>query len=93
VFLNLMLAKAGPPRNDPGFKSAAYDELLGKAGQTNDAAERAGLLQQAERLMLEEYAIIPLYHYATKGMIGPRVKGMVFNIRDVHPTRFLDLAD
>ena len=93
VFLNLMLSQAGPPRNDAGFRSAAYDELLAKASVTIDPVERVGYLQKAERLMLDEYAIIPIYHYATKSLINGRVKGLVFNIRDVHPTRFLSLAD
>ncbi len=92
IFLNLMLSTALPPRNDSGFKNAAYDELLAKAGQTSDPAERAGLLQQAERLMLDEYALIPIYHYATKSLVSKRVKGVVFNIRDVHLSRFLDVA-
>ena len=92
VFLNLMLSNAGPPRNDPGFKSAAYDELLTKAGQTADPAERANLLQQAERLMLDEYAVIPIYHFATKSLVSQKVKGVVFNIRDVHLSRFLDVT-
>ncbi|MEI8394391.1 MAG: peptide ABC transporter substrate-binding protein [Rhodospirillaceae bacterium] len=93
VFLNLMKSEAAPPRNDAGFKSAAYDDLLGKAGTTNDPIERATYLQQAERLMLEEYAIIPIYHFATKSLVSPRVKGLVFNIRDVHPSRFLDVSN
>jgi ABC-type oligopeptide transport system substrate-binding subunit len=93
VFLNLMLSHAAPPRNDPGFKSAAYDELLEKAGATADSAERSDLLQQAERLLLNEYAIIPIYHFATKSMVSQRIIGLAFNLRDVHLTRFLDMAD
>ncbi|MEI6986647.1 MAG: peptide ABC transporter substrate-binding protein [Rhodospirillaceae bacterium] len=93
VFLNLMLSSAGPPRNDPGYKSTAYDDLMAKAGQSNDATERANLLQQAERLFLEDYAIIPIYHFATKSLVSERVKGLVFNIRDVHPTRFLNITN
>ena len=93
AFLNLMLSRSTPPRNDPGFKNAAYDELLEKAGVTSDSAERSSLLQQAEHLLLNEYAIIPIYHFAAKSMVSERVKGLVFNIRDVHPSRFLDLAD
>lgn len=92
-FLNLMQSEAKPPRNDPGFKSADYDALLEKAGQTVDPAARMVLLQQAERLLMDEYAIIPLYHLATKSMVSARVQGMTFNIRDVHPTRFLDVAN
>ena len=93
VFLNLMLSHSGPPRNDAGFKSAAYDELLDKAGNTNDANERAEYLQQAERVFLDEYAIIPIYHFATKSLVSDRVRGVEFNIRDVHPTRFLEITN
>jgi ABC-type oligopeptide transport system substrate-binding subunit len=93
VFLNLMLSQEAPPRNDPGLKSAAYDELLNKAGTTNDPVQRIGYLEQAERVLLDEYAIIPIYHFATKSLVKSRVKGLVFNIRDVHPTRFLAVAD
>jgi len=93
VFLNNMRSEALPPRNDSGFRSAGYDELLNKAGVTTDPVERIGLLQKAEKLMLDEYAIAPIYHLATKSLVKERVKGLVFNIRDVHPTRFLSLAD
>ncbi len=93
AFLNLMLSHALPPRNDSGFKNAAYDDLLEKAGTTIDPAERSGLLQQAERLLLNEYAIIPIYHFAAKSMVSGKVKGLVFNIRDVHPSRFLDIIE
>ncbi len=93
VFLNLMLSQASPPRNDAGYANPAYDGLLAAAAVAVDPVERAGLLQNAERLMLSEYAIIPIYHYATKSLVKERVKGMTFNLRDVHPTRFLRLAD
>jgi ABC-type oligopeptide transport system substrate-binding subunit len=92
VFLNLFQSTATPPRNDPGYRSAKYDELLANAAQNSDAADRVAVLESAERLMIEDYPVIPLYHYATKALVSPRLKGWVFNIRDVHPTRFLSFA-
>jgi ABC-type oligopeptide transport system substrate-binding subunit len=92
VFLNLMMSSAAPPRNDPGYRNPAYDRLLNQAGATVDPAERLHLLEQAERMMLEDYVIIPIYHFATKSLVSERVKGVVFNIRDVHPSRFLSLS-
>jgi len=89
VFLSLLRSSARPPRNDAGYKSAKFDELLAKAAANNDVAERADLLQQAEKAMLEDVPLIPLYHFATKSLVSQRIKGWVFNIRDVHPTRFL----
>lgn len=91
VFLNLFRSSARPPRNDPGYRNPRYDALLSKAAETNDVAERSDLLQQAEKMLLDDMAIIPLYHFATKSLVSQKVKGWVFNIRDVHPSRFLSL--
>jgi len=93
VFLNLLQSKAEPPRNDSGYRNAKYDELLAKAAATISAAERNGLLEQAEKQLLEDLPIIPLYHFATKSLVSPKLQGWVFNIRDVHPSRFLALAN
>jgi len=92
VFLNLLVSSAQPPRNDSGYKNPKYDELLAKAAASNDTAERADILQQAEKMMLDDLPIIPLYHFATKSLVSQKVQGWLFNIRDVHPSRFVSLA-
>ena len=71
----------------------ARTALLAKAAATIDTAERSNLLEQAEKLMLEDLPIIPLYHYATKSLVSDRVKGWKFNLRDVHPSRFIWLVE
>ena len=58
-----------------------------------DAAKRRDLMQQAERIALEDAAIIPLVTYATQHMISPRLKGWENDIMDYHPDRFLWLED
>jgi len=93
AFLNLLLSIASPPRNDSGYKNPRYDALLAQASDTADPQVRFSLLQQAEKLMLEDVAIIPIYHFATKSLVSERVKGWQFNVRDVHLTRFLSLAN
>lgn len=93
VFLNLMLSTALPPRNDPGYHSAKYDELLAKAATMTEVSERSALLADAERTMTEEYPVIPIYHWATKSLVSPKVKGWKFNIRDVHPSRFVSIVE
>lgn len=93
VFLNLMMSEAKPPRNDSGYASAQFDALLAKAADTADSTERSSLLSQAERLMIQEIPIIPIYHYATKSMVNPKLNGWEYNVRDVHLTRFLSFAE
>lgn len=91
VFLNLLQSSALPPRNDPGYRNKAYDDLLNQAAAADDAGERARLLGQAEKTMIEDYPIIPLYHFATKSLVSQKIGGWVYNVRDVHPSRFLSI--
>jgi oligopeptide transport system substrate-binding protein len=93
VFLNLMMGDAKPPRNDPGYNNPQYDALLAKAAETADATDRSGILAQAERLLAQDIPIIPIYHYATKSMVNPKLKGWMYNVRDVHSSRFLSFAE
>ncbi|PWC31488.1 hypothetical protein TSO352_31210 [Azospirillum sp. TSO35-2] len=93
AFLNLMLSTAQPPRNDPGYHNAKYDALLAKAAATIDTPERAKLLVEAERMMVDDVPVLPIYHFATKSLVSTQVKGWTFNIRDVHPSRFLSIGD
>lgn len=43
-----------------GYSSAAYDELIEKAYEEPNAAERAKLLHEAEKLLLEDMPVCPL---------------------------------
>ena len=49
--------------------------------------KRAELMEAAERLMLEEQPIIPIYFYVSKHLIKPWVGGFEPNIMDHHYTK------
>ena len=87
----MFLSDAGE-RNDAGYNNPKYDELLHQAAATADAAARMKLLEQAERIFIDDVAMIPIYHYTTKHMINPKVQGWAFNILDVHRGKYLSLA-
>jgi len=89
TFLDLFESNNG--RNDSGYVNPRFDALLERAQAEQDAAERRGLLEQAERILLADHAIIPLYYYVSKHMIKPYVSGYVPNILDYHYTRHLDI--
>jgi oligopeptide transport system substrate-binding protein len=89
TFLDLFESKNG--RNDSGYVNPRFDALLDRAQAEQDAAARRGLLERAERMLLADHAIVPLYYYVSKHMIKPYVSGYVPNILDYHYTRHLDL--
>jgi oligopeptide transport system substrate-binding protein len=92
TFLELFKSDVGG-MNPSAYANPAYDALIRQAEVTVDAAARAGLMQRAERLMLADMPIIPLYHYTTQHLVAARVKGWVDNIMDVHPSQYLRLAE
>ncbi|MCZ6750149.1 MAG: ABC transporter substrate-binding protein, partial [SAR324 cluster bacterium] len=87
TFAELMLSDSGI--NDAGFANADYDRLVRRAALTPDPAERAGLLQNAERVLLEVLPVLPIFFYVSQSLVKPYVLGWEPNILDHHPTRHL----
>lgn len=87
-FLYLNRSTAGS-QNYGDYSNPLYDELLAKADEEADAEIRAGYLAEAERIMLEDAPIVPVYFLNTKALVNPRITGWVDNIIDHHRTRYL----
>jgi oligopeptide transport system substrate-binding protein len=69
--------------NLPHYSSAAYDAMLADAGRQTDPARRRELLEQAERLMLADHPVIPLYFYVNKHLVKPELQGWYDNVMNV----------
>jgi len=87
TYLDLMLTNG--ENNCTGFGNAEYDKLIAKAAQEPDKAKRIEILQSAERLLMEELPIIPIYYYVSRNMVRPRVRGFYNNLQDLHPLNAL----
>ena len=90
TFLEIFQSEHG--QNFTGIDSAELDGLLARASNERDVGRRAGLLAQAERALLEEYAIVPIYFYVSKHLVKPYVEGFQSNILDHNMTRHYRLA-
>lgn len=73
--------------SDTGWRNAAYDELLQASMQALNPRRRLALLAEAERLLLEEQPIIPLYFDVRRRLVRPTVRGWQPNPMDLHPSR------
>jgi oligopeptide transport system substrate-binding protein len=71
--------------NCTGFSNAEYDKLIAEAAREPDKAKRIEILQSAERLLMEEMPIIPVYYYVSRNMVRPRVRGLYNTLQDMHP--------
>lgn len=75
--------------NDAGYANPAYDALLDRASVTVDATQRGHLLGQAERLLIDDAAVLPLNFPVYRALVNPRIRGWQENVLNVHPSRFL----
>jgi len=78
--------------NLPRYQSAAYDHLLDEAAAARSPAARAAGLEAAERQLLTDVPLIPLYFYVSKHLVAPRVHGWYDNVMNVTYSKDLSLA-
>ena len=79
--------------NLPRYKSAVYDAALGVAAREADLAKRRDALEAAERTMLADAPLVPLYFYVNKHLVAPRVRGWHDNVMNVVYTKDLELVN
>jgi oligopeptide transport system substrate-binding protein len=89
-FLDLFLSDAGP-RNDAGYNSPEFDKLVKDSTSAATPEERMKMLEQAEKIFLDDLPLIPLMYYKTKHMISTKLKGWEYNNLDFHLARYMSI--
>jgi oligopeptide transport system substrate-binding protein len=87
-FLNVHRAASGP-QNYSGFANPVYEKAMDAALAEADPKRRAEKMQAAEKIVINEAAVLPLYYYASRALVSPRVTGWQDNSGNVHPSRTL----
>ena len=75
--------------NHTGYSSEEYDELINLAATKNAGESRLDVRRQAEKAMLEDMPIIPIYFYVSQHLIKPRVSGLEGNVMDHHYSKYV----
>jgi len=86
-FLDLPTSTHG--RNDSVYRNPEYDVLLQQAAATADIAARRALLEAAERLLMRDLPVLPIYVYVSKHLVKPWVAGWQDNSYDYHYSKDL----
>ena len=91
AFTFLELFHSGHGRNDAGYDNPRYDRLLEQIAAERIPALRRNLMREAERMLLADQVILPVFVYVSKRLVDPRLQGWQENIMDHHLTRHLYL--
>jgi len=89
TFLNLLTGDN--PSNVSGYKSKTYDSLMQRAAAQVDMGRRRLFLEEAERVLLADHPVVPLYFYVSKHLVRPEVRGWDDNVLDYHYSQHLSL--
>ena len=88
TFLSLMRSDTGA-QNYGDYRNPGFDALLDAADQEPDPARRGEILAEAEQLMLNDEAMIPLYYLVSRNLVSPRITGFVDNVENFHRARWM----
>jgi oligopeptide transport system substrate-binding protein len=84
--------RSGSANNDTGYSNSAFDSTLDKASSISDPNARRILLQNAEKMLLADYAAVPLYFFVSKHLVKPYVIGFKPNPFDRIRSQSLAIA-
>ncbi|GAB2781103.1 peptide ABC transporter substrate-binding protein [Halomonas shantousis] len=86
-------AEGGSAYRSSGYRNAEFDTLVKQSTHELDPGRRAALMTRAEQLLLDDYALLPLYDYVSAHLVSPKVSGWQSTPMDVHPLRYIRLED
>jgi oligopeptide transport system substrate-binding protein len=87
----LEMWKTGRGNNETGWSNKRFDELMDQAARLVNTKDRMRAMQDAERILLDEAPVLPLFTYVNKGMLSRKVKGWRPNILDQHPLKYISI--
>ena len=77
--------------NHTNWSNPRYDQLIEQAARTQDPKNRHKLFEEAEKILIGQMPVIPIYFYVTSRLIDPSVTGWYPSLLDTHPYQVLDL--
>ena len=89
----LSLFESGNASNMFGYSNPAFDRLMVQAAEQTDPAHRRLFLEEAERELLSDHTVIPLYFPVSKHLVRSCIGGWQDNVLDYHYSQHLSIAD
>jgi oligopeptide transport system substrate-binding protein len=88
----LSVLRAGSASNMPRYADDDFESLMQRAADQVDLNRRKLYLEEAERVMLADHPVIPLYFFVSKHLVRPEVRGWGDNVLDYHYSQHLSLS-
>lgn len=83
TFMDMFVTNGG--QNQTGWSNAQYDQDIATAKKSGDQAVRMQAMHDAEKILMTEMPIIPIYYYVQNYVLKDNIKGVI-----VSPLGFFD---
>jgi len=90
-FLDILF-HSGSTQNWAAYSNPDVDKLLDQAGIEKDSATRFKLYQQAEKMILADYPVIPRFYQRQYWLTKPYVKGLVYSPLIISRLKYASLS-
>jgi peptide/nickel transport system substrate-binding protein/oligopeptide transport system substrate-binding protein len=88
----LLLFRQDSNLNEAGYSDQDYEDLLQKS-MDEEGAPRMNTLAQAEKLLLDQGVVLPIYHTPALNIVDTNeIDGWYPNMLDIHPFKYLGFA-
>ncbi len=77
TYIDIFVSTGG--NNDTGWKNPAYDELVRSAYAETDAQKRMDYIAEAEKMLMDDMIIMPIYYYTAVWMNRDYVKDVIID--------------
>ena len=77
TFLNIFVTGNG--QNRPRYSNAQYDKLIATALGSTDQAVRFDAMRQAERLLMDNMIVAPIFFQQSGTLRWPKVQGIIYD--------------
>lgn len=88
----LDIFRSNSANNDARYENPKFDHLMDLASSTADPLQRRKLLEDAERTMLADYPVIPIYFYVSKRLVKPYILGANPTVLNRVYSRYISFA-
>jgi len=75
---------SGAGNNHVAYSNAKFDELIKKARAEVDDKKRLAVYSEAQKLIIDEAVVVPLYNPKMYVLVKPNVRGLVITALDGH---------
>lgn len=92
-FLSLFTASMGQMSFNYGrYDNPLFDKTLDEALEIADIETRHARMADAEKIMLDDLAVIPLYFPVARALVSKKLSGFNDNTLNVHPDEYISIS-